>query len=97
MPQMVCAVCLGALAGFFLMGGGHASFPGLWAGCLGQCERTGVDLIASRVGLCLFMSLWPVVFSFKTPREDEESVRGKSEGQDAWVPRHDTVPGAGGS
>lgn len=58
MPQMVCAVGLGALAGFVLMGGGHASFPGLWAGSLAQSERRGVDLIASMVGLCLFMSLW---------------------------------------
>lgn len=57
MPQMVCAVCLGALAGFSLMGGGHASFPGLWSGCSGQYECPGVDLVASMVGLCLFISL----------------------------------------
>lgn len=37
------------------------------------------------------------MFCVKTPGDDAESVRVKSEGQDAWVPRHDTVPGAGGS
>lgn len=47
--------------------------------------------------VCLFLCDLVVVFCVKTPGDDEESVRGKSEGQDAWVPRHDTVPGAGGS
>lgn len=47
--QMVFALCLVALAGIFLRGQGHTSFPGLWAGCLGQYKHLVVDLIASMV------------------------------------------------
>lgn len=60
------ALCSDALAGVFVTGEGHASFPGLRAGTWDSVSILLGDLSASVLWI-LFMSLWTVMFcnSFK--------------------------------
>lgn len=68
------ALGLGALAGLFLMGG-HASFPGSRLAARDGVNTLAADLIASMIGLYLFMSLWPVIFCKRFNPLYEEKMR----------------------